>query len=419
MTKFALIAISTLSSGLVGAMFASVSLQPTTPGTAESGNIHVSGTIIGSKLIAGGNLTSSASVITAYSPVATSTGVQAIGLNFGMRGQSQAASGLAYGGYFDTNSVDGYGLWAKNKAGGESLAAFFEGRVGVSSTSALELGVGKGKEINAGKIAYQKFSDSLDIVGAGTTGTNRKIKFFNEGGAAFTGKVNVNNSSLGGFYALVANGGTSSGLRGETTGAGSVGVSGGMGDPSGYAIYSNGRMHVSGTLTKNGGAFRIDHPLDPENKYLSHSFVESPDMMNIYNGIVTTDAQGVAWIDMPDYFDALNRDFRYQLTILDESDDSFALAKVYRPMKNRRFAIKTNGPNIKVSWQVTGIRKDPWAEQNRIQVVEEKNRYEKGTYQSPEVYGLPIERGLSYRLEHRTSENTYVPPAQKQSVRKQ
>lgn len=50
-----------------------------------------------------------------------------------------------------------------------------------------------------------------------------------------------------------------------------------------------GNTHVTGTLSKGGGSFRIDHPLDPDNKYLSHSFVESPDMMTIYSGNVMTD----------------------------------------------------------------------------------------------------------------------------------
>ena len=55
-----------------------------------------------------------------------------------------------------------------------------------------------------------------------------------------------------------------------------------------------GDVDVTGTLTKSAGSFKIDHPLDPENKYLSHSFVESPDMMNIYNGNVVLDATGEA-----------------------------------------------------------------------------------------------------------------------------
>jgi hypothetical protein len=47
-----------------------------------------------------------------------------------------------------------------------------------------------------------------------------------------------------------------------------------------------GDLYASGMITKSSGSFKIDHPLDPANKYLSHSFVESPDMMNIYNGVV-------------------------------------------------------------------------------------------------------------------------------------
>ena len=58
---------------------------------------------------------------------------------------------------------------------------------------------------------------------------------------------------------------------------------------SGYAGYFNGKVNVTGTLTKAGGSFIIDHPLDPANKYLSHSFVESPDMKNIYDGIAVLD----------------------------------------------------------------------------------------------------------------------------------
>jgi hypothetical protein len=78
----------------------------------------------------------------------------------------------------------------------------------------------------------------------------------------------------------------------------------------------NGDVTVNGMLTKSAGSFRIDHPLDPEHKYLSHSFVESPDMLNVYNGNATLDGKGEAVILLPPYFEVLNRDFRYQLTPL-------------------------------------------------------------------------------------------------------
>ncbi|HOW17919.1 MAG TPA: hypothetical protein PLC79_02700, partial [Phycisphaerae bacterium] len=102
---------------------------------------------------------------------------------------------------------------------------------------------------------------------------------------------------------------------------------------SGYAGQFYGKVWVGGALEKAGGGFKIDHPLDPEKKYLSHSFVESPDMKNVYDGVVTTDARGYATITLPDWFEALNRDFRYQLTVLDETDtDEFVQAKVVKKL---------------------------------------------------------------------------------------
>ncbi|MBK8270174.1 MAG: hypothetical protein IPK83_18500 [Planctomycetes bacterium] len=137
----------------------------------------------------------------------------------------------------------------------------------------------------------------------------------------------------------------------------------------------NGNLTVSGTVSKGGGSFRIDHPLDPENKYLYHSFVESPDMMNIYNGNVVTDEDGRAIIELPDWFEALNSDFRYQLTVI----GTFAQAIVAEKIHNGRFLIRTDVPNVEVSWQVTGIRHDPWAAQNRIPVEEWKPVQQRGS----------------------------------------
>jgi hypothetical protein len=129
-----------------------------------------------------------------------------------------------------------------------------------------------------------------------------------------------------------------------------------------------GNADFTGNITKGGGSFRIDHPLDPGNEYLSHSFVESPDMMNVYNGSVTTDRHGLATVILPDYFEALNRDFRYQLTPVGQ----FAQAMVAEKVKGNRFVIKTNKPGVEVSWQVTGIRHDAYANQHRIPVEEPK-----------------------------------------------
>ena len=74
---------------------------------------------------------------------------------------------------------------------GRTANLHVNGRLKIASTNDIEFGTDVAKEANAGKIAYQQFSDALDIVGAGTTGTNRKIKFWNEGGASFTGNVGI------------------------------------------------------------------------------------------------------------------------------------------------------------------------------------------------------------------------------------
>ena len=83
-----------------------------------------------------------------------------------------------------------------------------------------------------------------------------------------------------------------------------------------YAAVLNGKVQITGNLEKAGGSFKIDHPLDPANKYLCHSFVESPDMKNVYDGVVVLDRKGKAEIELPNWFGALNKDFRYQLTAI-------------------------------------------------------------------------------------------------------
>jgi len=134
-----------------------------------------------------------------------------------------------------------------------------------------------------------------------------------------------------------------------------------------------GSLNVTGTLTKGGGAFRIEHPLDPENKYLYHSFVESPDMKNIYDGVAVLDANGEAIVELPEWFEALNRDFRYQLT----SIGRYAPVYIGSEIAANRFTIAGGKPGMKVSWMVTGIRHDSFANEHRIPVEEERNRAER------------------------------------------
>lgn len=173
----------------------------------------------------------------------------------------------------------------------------------------------------------------------------------------------------------------------SVNGSGVFGQSG-----SGLAGQFDGDVDISGTLSAAVKNFKIDHPLDPENTYLYHVSVESPDMKNIYDGNVTTNENGEAVVELPAYFEALNRDFRYQLTVI----GTFAQAIVADEIKANRFTIRTNAPGVKVSWQVTGIRQDGWAKKNRIQVEVEKPERERGFYLHPEAFNLPEERGIEW-----------------------
>jgi hypothetical protein len=183
------------------------------------------------------------------------------------------------------------------------------------------------------------------------------------------------------------------GIASEATGV-NYGVKGESASPNGYAGYFVGNVNVTGTLTKGMGTFKIDHPLDPKNKYLYHSFVESPDMMNIYNGIVTLGKDGSAVVTLPDWFEALNREFRYQLTCI----GGFAPVYVAKKVDGNRFKIAGGKPGMEVSWQLTGVRKDAYAETHRIQVEEMKPVAERGSYLHPEAFGKSAEKGV--RREH-------------------
>ncbi|HEX2909656.1 MAG TPA: hypothetical protein VH186_02535 [Chloroflexia bacterium] len=211
---------------------------------------------------------------------------------------------------------------------------------------------------------------------AGVKGTNDNL------GYGVYGKCDGGNGVLGtsdngyGVFGLTTNGNAIRGLSFSSTG---------------YAGYFSGKVEITGTLAKGGGSFKIDHPLDPENKYLYHSFVESPDMLNIYNGIVTMDEHGEATVEMADWFEALNFDFRYQLTAIGASMPNLFIAE---EIKERKFKIAGGQAGQKVSWMVTGIRQDAWAKAHRIPVEQDKNAKERGKYLHPALYGKSEEMSV-------------------------
>jgi hypothetical protein len=313
--------------------------------------------------------------------------------NYGVYGKNVASGNYGYLG--DPN----YGVYGKNVASGNYgyLGSY---DVGVYGHSSSDIGV-YGKNVASGNYGYLGTSFygvygwspiGYGVYGASTSGNG--VSGLSATGYGVYGKNFENDhygvlGTKGNGVLGVSNTVTGTGVFGFATTAG-YGVYG-KSDSNGYAGYFEGSVQIEGTLIKGSGSFKIDHPLDPENKYLSHSFVESPDMMNVYNGNAVLDKNGEAAVKLPEYFEALNRDFRYQLTAIGAPGPNLYIAE---EISENRFKIAGGKKGTKVSWQVTGVRHDPHAVAHRVQVEEEKKDEERGYYLHPTAYGLPEEKGI-------------------------
>ncbi|MDF1808768.1 MAG: hypothetical protein P1U42_03640 [Phycisphaerales bacterium] len=307
-------------------------------------------------------------------------------IGFGLWGQSDANTGV----YARTNSgpqalqalnsdADSEAFLATNNFGVHGLnldPAFFTGGIGVR---------GEG-----GRIGVQGFADTFvendaligvhGHAGSDTNGADRIYGVFGAGRASVNDRTIIR--TVYGVYGVAHTSFLSDfgyGIYGATSG------DGGILSANSFAGYFDGDVHVAGTLSKSSGSFKIDHPLDPENKYLSHSFVESPDMMNIYNGIIMLDQSGTGVVELPDYFETLNRDFRYQLTAIGASMPGLYISS---EVSTNSFAIAGGVPNARVSWEITGVRQDPAALHHPIIVEQEKPEQHKGKYLNPKAYGF-------------------------------
>ena len=277
-------------------------------------------------------------------------------------------------------SNNGTGVYAQGPTGLYAAATTY----GVYAT-ANDDGV-VGQTNGSGNGVVGRASGGSGVYGSATTGS---------------GVFGTENSGGYGVYgdSASSNGVGVAGLADNTAGAGGAFYNDSTGDAlfvynqsGGYAAFLEGNVDVDGNLSKAGGSFKIDHPLDPANKYLYHSFVESPDMKNIYDGVATLNTNGEATIEMPDWFGVLNRDFRYQLTCI----GGFAPVYIAEELANNQFKIGGGRAGMRISWQITGIRQDAWANAHRIPVEQEKEAKLKGFYLHPELYGAPTEKQIQW-----------------------
>lgn len=234
-----------------------------------------------------------------------------------------------------------------------------------------------GSAIRASNDGIQRYVAEFEQVNPSTNQSALFLRTFGAGGAALQAEVNSNTQAS----AISAR--TTSNQAGSYAGAftGPVRI-----QCAAASCNTPVALAVVGTVSKSAGTFRIDHPLDPEHKYLSHSFVESPDMKNLYDGVALLDARGEASVRMPDWFEALNRDLRYQLTAIGAPAPHLHVAA---ELRQGTFRIAGGVPGGKVSWQLTGTRQDAYARAYPTPVEEDKPPQERGRYLVPEVFGKP------------------------------
>lgn len=351
-----------------------------------------------------------------------SIGVYGTGLSFNSSGVSGVANnGPDANGIYGTsssgNGAKGYST-ASNGAGvyGEAHASGASGVEGFSNA---------GKAINgtssSGSGGYFTSTTGNGITVIGGTGINSTggngiystgtasngVGLWGVANNGFTAKAVYGTSTSGFGVQGTSSASSRAGVFGVASASSGSGVYGyASGEPAAYGVFGEsstgwagyflGDVAVTGSCCAMAeGHTRIDHPLDPENKYLYQALVQSPEMITTLSGNVTTGANGEAVVQLPSYFQATNTDFRYQLTPIGQ----FAQAIVLHEVENNSFAIKTDRPNIKISWQITGVRNDPYALAHPFEAEPAKPDYEKGTYLYPTEYGQPESKATIYGME--------------------
>jgi hypothetical protein len=260
----------------------------------------------------------------------------------GVSGHNFATTGGSAGGWFESDSND-YGIGVHGQARGTSLGSYAVRGYHIASNGN---GIGVEGRVNS--------PDGVGVRGLGPR-----------------------NGTFG--YAFQRSGSTQ-GVLGQAESS----------NPDGYGVMCLGRFAASGSKS-----FRIDHPLYPETHFLNHFCTEGPAPYNAYSGVVELDANGEAWVQLPDYFEAINREPRYLLTPIGAPMPNLHVAV---EIHGNRFKIAGGAPGKRVSWRVEAIRNDLWVQRYGYRTEVEKPEAEKGKYLHPELYGLPKEKGLYYPI---------------------
>ncbi len=347
----------------------------------------------------------------------------------GMLGQSQNNPGVIGASFSPVSS----GVTASNVAGGRGVSAFVgdaEAVFGSSRRTGTGVSGGNFRGLNPAG------TQELPATGIGVSGvsqdTGTGVRGFSPDGEGVGGDSNAGSGVIGASF-------TGSGLQGASlTGSGAeatsilgyglIGMNWGSVDPrdrpaaavlgasfnnagvighakegsgvvgssdDGLAGEFLGDVRITGKLFLDGFLignllFKMDHPTDPSNKYLNYSSVASPEPKHVYDGVVELDSEGAALVELPEWVDALDEDFRYQLTPIGASAPGLHIGE---EIAERGFRIAGGVPNSRVSWQVTGKQQDP-VTGGGYQVEQQKPSTEVGRYLHPEAVGQSDDTGI-------------------------
>jgi hypothetical protein len=344
--------------GLVGTAVADDRLNFWNSGVGDILSIRGDGTVVATNPSTAAYAFALHGIISSASPGALSAAV---------RGQNNGTGAL------------GIGVWGSQDGSGW----------GVYGTSVSGRGVYGYASATSG-FTYGVYGESASTSGRGVYGYA-----FATSGATYGGQfVSDSTSGTGVYGRATATSGAAWGVwgRSASTASSAYGVYGAEPpEGAGHAVYADGTLAATGTKS-----FQIDHPLHPETHYLNHFCTEGPEPYNVYRGTVVLDANGEAWVRLPDYFEALNRDPSYHLTAIGAPMPNLHVAV---EIQGNRFKIAGGVPGKKVSWEVKAIRNDLWVQRYGYQTEQEKEDAIKGKYLNPELYGQPKELGIHYRPE--------------------
>ena len=363
------------------------------PASSDTNNAIVKRDSTGSfnvtNISSSGNIAVSSAQLLPLSAASTAPGA------FAVSGNAQGTTGLEYGVYGASHSATqaSSGVFGVDLSGASNM--YTTGVAGQSQNTLTGIGVfGQGSTLSnaagseLGSIQVGVYGDSVSGIAVfGTTDSGTAVRGFSQN----SNGVVASNSPSG------AAKDTNATLLAENFSSPS----------SQYVLYTEnidgstyvrtdsgfGNLVATGSISGASKSFRIDHPLDPTGKYLLHADIESPEMKNLYDGVVQLDLRGEATILLPDYFEALNRDFRYQLTSIGAPGPNLYIAQ---EISGNQFRIAGGQPGAKVSWQVTGIRHDAWANANPLSVEVPKTGKEVGHYLHPHAFGQPDSMSTDY-----------------------